>query len=225
METLDVTEVQTPRGRAAVFATRQGTTDLATVGATFRLWGNLVDEYAFATRQVGGLMVDVGAHIGTASIAVLLDNPGARAIAVEPLPENVAMIRDNAARNGVSDRLTVIEAAVGDGAPLAIRYGPDVHRYIGDIRGADGETITVATVTLADLLADGDIDLLKTDCEGGEWDLFGRASTEDLARVTEIVGEYHTQGPEHLAALLSETHDVVSVPAGDGTGSFRAVAR
>ena len=228
MDGLQVTEVRTPRGKPATFATRPDTSDLATVGATFDLWGNLVDEYRLRSQRVAGVFVDVGAHIGTASIAVLLDNPQAYAIAVEPLPENVDMIHHNARLNGVADRLTVLAGAVGNGKPARIAYGEGNHRYIGNATKRGG--VKVPTYTLAALLTEAaavgaaSIALLKTDCEGGEWPLL-TASADDLAQVRSIVGEYHTSGPERLVELLDATHALVTEPAGDGTGLFWAVAR
>lgn len=229
-ERTQIVEVRTPRGNPARFRVRDGTTDLATVGSTCELWGRLEDEYGLRDFYGDGLFVDVGAHIGTVTIPVLLDNPVARAIAVEPLPENIALLAENAGLNGVADRLRIIEAAVGDGRTQAIRYGPDVHRYIGDIRGATGEVRLVPTVRLDDI-TDEPIDALKLDCEGGEWVLLdtgpgarGRLR-RDLSRVGIIFGEYHGHGPDRLRALLERTHDVTILSDDGGTGLFRAVRR
>jgi hypothetical protein len=61
-----VKDVQTPHGRPAVFRCRDGTSDLATVGASNRLWGNLVDEYLIP-EGLTGFGLDIGAHIGSAT--------------------------------------------------------------------------------------------------------------------------------------------------------------
>lgn len=224
METVEVQDVKTPRGRPARMGCRAGTSDLATVGSTFDLWGSLHDEYGTAGLRIDGVFVDVGAHIGSVAIAVLLDNPHARAICVEPLPENAAMIRANAERNGVGSRLQVVEAAVGSGKSRTIRYGDGVHRYIANIRGAAGDYIEVPTVTLASLvrLAGGRIDAMKTDCEGGEYDLFD-ATPATLRKVARIVGEYHG-GDKPLRDLLGKTH-ALTISRGDRfVGHFEAVA-
>jgi FkbM family methyltransferase len=228
---LEQTQVASPRGRQVTVRTRPDTTDLSTIGATFDLWGNLVDEYGLRDTEVNGLFVDVGAHIGSVSLAVLLDNPDAKAIAIEPLPENVDMIATNAGFMEVLDRLRIVPAAVGNGKPVKVRYGPGNHRYIGDIRGADGEFAQVPSVTMSDILAmaaeDGfdRIALLKTDCEGGEWSLFGGATPEQLGQIDMIIGEYHTLGGDHLTSILGKTHIVVCADKGDSTGSFSAVIR
>lgn len=218
--------VQSPRGREVELHPRDDTTDLATIGSTFRLWGNLVDEYDLASVHFDGLMLDVGAHIGTVAIAFLLDNPQAQAIAVEPLPENIDCIHLNAESAGVADRLTVIQGAFGTDR---IAYGPDVHRYIGNLgtlakggkpKHAKGvQTVIVEALTLTELIeAHGPIDVLKTDCEGCEWSLLADPA---IGSVRLIFGEYHYGGAERVHELLDATH-IVTVGS-EPTGDFRAV--
>ena len=218
--------VQSPRGQVVMLHSREDTTDLATIGSTFKLWGNLVDEYDLASVHSDGLMLDVGAHIGTVAIAFLLDNPQARAIAVEPLPENIDCIRQNAESARVSDRLTILSGAFGTDR---VAYGPDVHRYIGNIgtltkgkprhaKGAD--TVKVEELTLSGIIADyGPIDVLKTDCEGCEWSFLADPA---IGSVRLIFGEYHYLGAERIHELLDATHQV-TIKYADPTGSFRAV--
>jgi FkbM family methyltransferase len=211
-------EVQSPRGVTVSLHARDGTSDLATIGSTFRLWGHLVDEYGLADIYSDGLLVDVGAHIGTVAIAFLIDNPKAHAVAVEPLPENVECIRKNAESAGVADRLTIIEGSIGTSV---VHYGYDDHRYIGNIGGSTANTaIATEPVTLSAIsVKHGDIDILKLDCEGCEWSAL---SDPVIHRVPLIVGEYHHRGPSSLG-ILTESH-VVTADAGD-TGNFRAVRR
>lgn len=63
----------------------------------------------------GGTFVDVGAHIGTATLAALAWHGFDAAMCFEPDPANAAQLRHNLATNGHTDRTTVIEAAVSDG--------------------------------------------------------------------------------------------------------------
>ena len=219
-------EVRTPRGSPCRIAVRDDTTDLATVGATFELWGVLGDEYGLRDLTFEGVVIDVGAHIGTVSAAILLDNPAARVIAVEPLAENLAVMAETLAANGLSQRCWMMPGAVG---ATSVRYGPDVHRFIADIRGAEGEAVEVSEVSLRDMLDEASeqfptipIVALKTDCEGGEWSLL---DSPDIGRIPLIFGEYHTRGGGYLRALLERSHDVTILTEDGGTGLFRAVRR
>lgn len=214
---MDTKEVHSPRGRAVTLAYREGTSDLATIASTFNLWGDQNDEYGLAGIRSDGLMVDVGAHIGSVCIAFLIDNPDARAVAIEPLPENVAMIRDNARRAGVADRLTVLWAAIGTDT---VRYGHDDHEFIGNIGGANGRPIAVARTTLSGL---GEpIDVLKIDCEGCEW---AALSDPAVPSIRLIVGEWHTAPVSRLYQALGASHDIEIVSDTGDFGTFRAARR
>lgn len=212
----DIT-VRSPRGVEVTLAHRPGTTDLGTIGSTFELWGKLNDEYELGGLYSKGTLVDIGAHIGTVAIAFLLDNPEAQAIAVEPLPENVALIKSNAKAAGVCDRLMTIEAAVGGGK---VYYGPTNHRFIGNIGGHGDDFVQPEAISLSELAGYGPIAVLKTDCEGGEWALLDDPAVADIPL---IFGEFHQRGSGPLHELLDETHEV---DAEEGsTGLFRAVRR
>lgn len=216
--------VTTPRGQPAKIAARPQTSDLATAGSVFAgvAGSGLVDEYHLQSLSLRGVFLDVGAHIGTVAVAVLLDNPETRAICVEPLAENVAMIEANVAENGLAERVTVVHAAVGTSRMF---YGPDGDsRYIGNIGGATQPAPDVSTVTLADLvaMAGGDVAALKLDCEGCEWALLAEPAVADVPL---IFGEYHNSSPDRLTLLLGATHDVTTVPTAAAFGLFRAVRR
>lgn len=64
----------------------------------------------------GGVIVDVGAHVGTTSIMALSRHGFAEAVSIEPDPENVRLLRASAAINGVEDRIRVIPAALSSDA-------------------------------------------------------------------------------------------------------------
>jgi FkbM family methyltransferase len=64
----------------------------------------------------GGVIVDVGAHVGTTSIMALSQHGFAKAVSIEPDPDNVRLLRASAALNGLADRIRVIQAALSDSA-------------------------------------------------------------------------------------------------------------
>lgn len=233
MSTIDTTS---PRGAAVSFVHREGTTDLSTIFATFSPWGGPPnDEYHLADLYPA-TFIDIGGHVGTVTVAVLVDNPECRAVVVEPLPENIEVMRENFARNGVSDRVTVLYNAIGTELFQRIGYTlarvpdvPDVHRFVGSPVSADyaGESVDIPTTTLAAcfaVLGVDTVDLMKIDCEGCEWVALMDAA---IGNVKRIVGEYHgNPGIPGLEALLGKTHDLLTVPHDHGgTGMFEAVLR
>lgn len=239
---MDTTHVLTPRGRAATLLTRPTTSDLSLAGAFFEVWGKIDDEYRLADLRVDGVFVDIGAHIGLVSLSVLLDNPGARAICVEPLADNCELLARNADVNGVRDRVTILCAGIGRGSSVGVPWDyatgstayNDSNRYIGALAEQASAALSVATVptvTLASLVrqAGGEIDAMKLDCEGCEWRVLASPAVRNV-RV--IFGEWHghairhkQQGAARLRELLGATHDVEVLRDFGGTGDFRAVRR
>lgn len=225
-------EVLSPGGRLVTLHYREDTSDLSTIGATFRLWGNLVDEYELAgLPPLTGTAIDIGAHIGTVTLALLADHPDLRVIAVEPLPDNIDVIRASLATNGWSDRCTVIKGAIAKGAKARVSYDFDGegylrnHRFIGNLSlgsDADHSTVSVPAVRLSSIIEDP-CPLLKVDCEGCEWDLLADPA---IARVERIVGEGHPS--DWLARVhkaLDATHDVRVISDAGGPGTFWAIRR
>ncbi|MHB1957016.1 MAG: FkbM family methyltransferase, partial [Sulfobacillus sp.] len=73
-----------------------------------------------------------------------------------------------------------------------------------------------------------EIDILKIDCEGAEFDFFSNASSDDLGRIQQVVGEFHrAQGtPEELAGYLARGGLEFQMISDDGrTGQFLATRR
>ena len=233
---MTITDVQTPHGHPARFKCRDGTSDLATVGANNRLWGNLVDEYALP-EGLTGWALDVGAHIGSVTVPLLLDNPGLRVVAIEAVPDNVTLLHENLNLNGVYDRCVVVNAAAWTGkGSLEVEYGytgsetAETHAYIGSVTpwmDAPGEkqSATVPILTLADALAytDDGFVWVKADCEGCEHHFF---KGPGMKRLGTIVGEWHHRdgSPEAFTERLGKTHDV-TWSEGIGGGPFRAIRR
>jgi FkbM family methyltransferase len=224
---------RTPGGRPAEMYYREDTSDWNTLNSCMT-----EDEYELANESPTGLAIDIGAHIGGVGIGLALDHPGLRVVMVEPVPSNAALIRDNINLNAMNARCTLIEAPAGDGGDLVVSFGysgtelATHHAFIGnaslvkDDRGeAPHEEVRMRSYTLEELSHGEPVDLLKIDCEGGEWDtLRGPA----LARCAVIVGEWHpvkghTQGD--MLARLGKTHTVVFTGPQGGPGGFRAVRR
>jgi FkbM family methyltransferase len=133
--------------------------------------GRVLDEHLvglmLALVNPGDLVLDLGAHVGSFSLAAAA--AGCRVVAVEASPANVALLRASAARNGFAD-LHVVHAAVSD-APGTLDFcarGPWGHVAT---EAVDLPTITVPAVTVDELLAElgmGRPAFVKIDIEGSE---------------------------------------------------------
>jgi len=239
--------VATPGGIPVVYAVRDGTND-AGVAIALNVWNDIrCDEYRMTGRALSGWAIDVGAHIGAFAVATALDHPDLRVLAVEAVPENAALIAQNATRAGVIDRVIIVQAAAAaPGTSQTIcHYGYrhdvsandgylEAHRFVAETWGSRGEpefAVPTEAVSLDLLMARygiGDVALLKIDCEGCEWAFLDSPA---VWRVETIVGEYHggitgvedTHG--RLEAMLQPTHDITYWNEELVIGLFEAVRR
>jgi FkbM family methyltransferase len=234
-----LSHVPTPGGHVAVLLTRAYTNDEALVRGVLG-----EDEYRLASLPpLTGWALDVGAHVGSVTLALALDHPALNVIAIEPVPENAALITRSVERAGLGDRVHVLAEAAGEGkGTLPCRYGytsiGDIdpgyvqqNAYVGNIwrlsPDVEGIEVQAPIVTIDDLRERFGIDrfrFCKTDAEGAEWAFF--ADPRQNGYIDEIVGEYHDNGPQAIIDLLAATHDVdIWSNFGNATGIFRAVRR
>jgi FkbM family methyltransferase len=156
-------------------------------------------------------IVDVGSTVGSFTMWVARQSPSARVIAVEPNPEVYPFLVDNIRRNNLAERVTTVEAAVGSARGLAsIEDDRAFSTLVRVVPIGAGRGPSVRMLTLEQLFDETETtycDLLKIDCEGGEYDILLSASDRMLHRVRAIICEYHptTQhGPVELMKRLSQ---------------------
>jgi FkbM family methyltransferase len=172
-------------------------------------------------------IVDIGANVGMATLWLATVAPGCRIVAVEPSPEAAGRLRSNIARNALSSRVTVIEAAVGatDGDAVLDVGGQSPTARLRD----DGSGVKVRLMTLRQVLDHSKIerlDVLKMDCEGAEYEILETAGPV-LDRVGAIVGEFHLvtgRHPQDLARILTSAGFSVRLTA-DRAGLGTIVAQ
>lgn len=164
------------------------------------------DEYRVAKLPDNGIAIDVGSYIGSCSLA--LAAKGYTVYAVEPIPENNVVARENIQLNGFGDTIHIYERALtaNPNAFVSCYYG-DTNTEIGKVqefvattvpRGTfnpavkDGRSITVPTITLQEIFDTNKIEkcqFLKIDMEGEEWDIFEHISPALLDRIERIAIE------------------------------------
>jgi FkbM family methyltransferase len=155
------------------------------------------------------VVVDLGAHVGASVLFFAMRFPKARIVAVEPDPVNFAKLRHNV---GSMRQVTLVNAAVSERSGTITLYSA------GRLDGWKSSStrpatrwqapIDVPSMRLDDLLAGAgitDVDLLKIDIEGAEYDVL--KSFAGLASVRTIVGEVH---PDLMNGSAREFVDVLS---------------
>ncbi|MGH9890448.1 MAG: FkbM family methyltransferase [bacterium] len=144
----------------------------------------------------GWNVIDIGAHKGVFTLWALSMAPSARVLCVEANPTSAGLLRRNLA--GHEAQTQVVNAAVASTHghvelfALRGRSGQDsTIRSRAESRGSIQTVHRVRTVRLTDIIAmiDGDVDLLKIDVEGSEYDILLGADGTELRRVKRLVME------------------------------------
>jgi FkbM family methyltransferase len=159
------------------------------------------------------IIVDVGGYIGDFSIYSAHCLNAKKVIVFEPTSENFEILLRNIKNNGFEDRITAVNKAVSNSSEVVlnvdIQESEEVH--VSAYWYQDAESRTVPSVTVAEVLEDyklDSIDLLKVDCEGGEYDIFPNLTDATYSRINNIVFEHHDVG-EHekqLDRILNRLH-------------------
>jgi len=144
----------------------------------------ILDSPALPIRVI----VDAGANIGMETIRIRHFHPGARVVAVEPDPGNYEVLALNANQDKVNIE-TFPNGLWSSKTSLRIVPGTTNEAFsvqpVGPGEAADIEAITMNTILEH---VGGEIDLLKMDIEGTEYEVFSR-NTEWVEHVKAFVFE------------------------------------
>lgn len=175
----------------ARFKVRVNTSDILVV---WEIWkAKIYDDVRFpiAARDI---VVDIGAHIGVFAVRAARLAHGGRVYAYEAYSKNYALLAENRQLNGL-DNLHIDNRAVSGRRGEMNFYVPGDNGALGSfLQETDSPMEVVQATTLADIIAEHDleqIDYLKVDVEGAEYDILSNCSQETLAKVRCVVMEYH----------------------------------
>lgn len=201
-----------PRQRDLVF--RSGGVSVAaplTPGAVFPVYEVFAEDTYRLAQPTDGLrpgahFLDVGAHLGSFSLAVAARCPGAQVHAYEASPTTSDYLARNIAASGLEQRVTCHPQAVS-GRSSVIDFSDDGSRSSMNSLTwrIEGRTTQVTSVTLATAFErlDNVVDVVKIDAEGAEYDMVSATHTDLWSTAQRVVLEYH-QSPGHDAHELVE---------------------
>jgi FkbM family methyltransferase len=186
-----------------LFTVRKNCMDAGILGEVF-----LDREYVRGFRlDPHPVVVDIGGYIGDFAIFAVRYAGASRVVVVEPSPHNWKLLIRNIADNHYGAKITPLEMAVTDGSPVLLDVDAPERaqaRVCADYCGRPkAELKKVAGISLAKLVEDFHldvIDLLKIDCEGGEYLILLTAPAEVLGKIKNLVFEFH-EIPGFLARL------------------------
>jgi FkbM family methyltransferase len=146
--------------------------------------------------QPNPVVVDIGGYIGEFTLYAATRLKAKRVIVCEPSPRSWTLLVKNVQNNHFEDRVSMVNKAVTDGRLVMLDVdAPDRGQARVSAYGSSScEKKAVACISLSLLFAEFDVtevDLLKIDCEGGEYDILLTAPSELLSGVKNIVFEFH----------------------------------
>lgn len=183
-------EIRTLRYRGALIHYRPGGSDVENIAKKLL---KRESEYWLPPHFQPRTILDLGANIGTASIDFALRYPAASIFAIEPVTANFRLLEKNTAP---FPNIRVRQAAVGrEDAQAALRgAGQSFHAqpWSDETARAGREQITVRAINpLIAELGLKQIDLIKIDVEGAEYEVLTALNPALLQEVQWIVGELH----------------------------------
>jgi FkbM family methyltransferase len=169
----------------------------------------------------GSTFIDVGANIGTSTITAMKVLGAERAVAIEPAPDNFALLQCNLIINQLASRVHAVPVALSDRAGKAMLELSETNS--GDHRiqqvGASVPStrqrsmVDVPTVRFDDLVADlridlGGVGLVWMDAQGHEGHILAGADSLLQSRVPVVLEYWPCQ--LKAASGLSTLHEVVA---------------
>lgn len=149
--------------------------------------------YDVAINKSDPLILDIGANPGLFTLRMKQLFPNASIRCNEPFPPNFEQLKQTISANNI-DRVVMVQKAVGGRAGSARLY---IHkRNVGGhslfaVEASSNDYINVEVLELGRILDElqSDVDVLKADCEGAEFDILMGITSEDAKRIRQVIIE------------------------------------
>lgn len=182
----------------------------------------VLDQEYLPSVKYPKVIIDIGANIGTFSTLMSLQHPKAKIYAFEPDPRTFKLLTTNLTINQCQN---VISERKG----LSHQSG-HARFYSSNISGLSGlnrstnqgkiNTTRIRTINLSEILSKNKInqvDFLKIDAEGAEFDILLNSPNRIFYKIKEIVLEYHNHLTVHhhneiIKKLQQHGYQIVTRP-------------
>jgi FkbM family methyltransferase len=203
-------EIASVRVGGRAFYYRRGTSDQ---GVMYEILMKRRSEYELPVSFQPARILDIGANIGAAARHFLRRYPQAEILCFEPVPENFALLQRNLDGYANAQCFNFGLGARSEQIPIYHSDNPSnfggFSRYVAGSNTA--QTTEVRIRAVSEFLAEHpleQIDLVKIDTEGAEYEILSAFPQALLAAATWILGELHGQDDFKLLDHLSAQFDI-----------------
>jgi len=182
---------------------RPGTLDR---GILMEIWGE--NCYGLPGWEInpGDNIIDIGGHIGVFSLYAASQAAGGKVIALEPDPDNFSLLTRNIQHNKLSHVYAepYAVASVSGDRELFLGNASETGGH-SLVIGAGRSSIKIKTATLQSILEKyhlAQVDFLKLDCEGSEYEILGSLPPELWQKIRKIAMECHDVDKERNVETL-----------------------
>jgi len=173
------------------FTVRVNTSDILVI---WEIWKAKIYDDVRLPIQASDVVVDIGAHIGGFSVHAARLAYSGKVYAYEASSRNYALLEINRQMNK-AENLYIHNNAVSHQSGAMKFFMPSDNGALGSLmQEVDSTMETVQATTLTDIVNDYNIeqiDYLKMDVEGAEYDILLNCPSETLSKIQRIVMEYH----------------------------------
>jgi len=156
------------------------------------------EEMAFLRhfmQKSNGIFLDIGANIGSYTVLALGASSDNYAISIEPSAETVSLMQNNISINHMEQRCEIHNVGAGAAAGSAnfINNQDTVNRVLTNaecIKSQEDSVITIPIMTVDEIIQSRDVQVMKIDVEGLEYDV--------------LVGAKNTLASPSLHAIIVE---------------------
>lgn len=161
------------------------------------------DDYKLSNLNAdSGFIIDIGAHIGSFSLAAAKKFPMARILCFEPSPANYKTLKKNIELNKFQNIRAFNKAVSSTNKEISFYLDP-INSAANRIYASKGFSVKVPSITLEAMFKGNAIKkcaFVKMDCEGAEYDILLNTSHKTLKKIQSMIIEYHVPkyfGIEH----------------------------
>jgi FkbM family methyltransferase len=184
----------------------------------YTLYENIIHNYYFQNGiavKEGDVVIDIGANFGafTAVVSRMVGATG-RVVSFEPNPHVFGRLQRVVEVNNLDNVVVRNEAVsnVNGKMPLFLQKRSSLATTFSTIDGRDTDSthkISVPVISIEAILRsfDHEINLLKIDCEGGEYAIFDGLSASNLSNVRQISMETHKVPNRSTSELVKKLED------------------